>query len=190
MNRNYYMAIVLSLLLSFSCWSTAETSFNRVISFGDSLSDPGNYFTLYGEKTLQPFEPDNIPSAPYAIGGHHFSNGKTWLEQLTHILKMPTDGKAAMLGPAQFTNYAVGRSRARNISDGSVFDRYGLTDQVDAFLAVMTCLMHFSPETRNRLWERQSRTPSPRLADCMGMALVNFSYLICLISRGHRRLSG
>ena len=47
-----------------------------VTVFGDSLSDPGNVFALTGTVSKAPYAV--IPSAPYAIGGHHFSNGKTW----------------------------------------------------------------------------------------------------------------
>ncbi len=59
-----------------------------------------------------------IPSAPYAIGGHHFSNGKTWIEQ-----RPAGDVNAQSSGPAYqvtgvFTNYAVGGARARATNTG------------------------------------------------------------------------
>ena len=47
-----------------------------VTVFGDSLSDPGNVFALTGDVSNTPY--DIIPSAPYAVGGLHFSNGKIW----------------------------------------------------------------------------------------------------------------
>jgi phospholipase/lecithinase/hemolysin len=50
---------------------------NRYIVFGDSLSDPGNYYSIYGQVSEAPFAP--IPSAPYDEHGHHFSNGRTWI---------------------------------------------------------------------------------------------------------------
>ena len=90
--------------------------YSRLVFFGDSLSDPGNYFQLFGEQAVQPFEPENVPSAPYAIGGHHFTNGPTWAEQLSNSLGMAKSGSPATVAPGIFTNYAVGRSRARAIN--------------------------------------------------------------------------
>jgi len=135
MYRHRIRVPVLMIALFASGLAVAQTGFNRIIAFGDSMTDPGNYYLAYGEVSLQPYEPDNIPSAPYAVGGHRFSNGMTWLEQLAFELQMPTDGKAALLQPAHFTNYAVGRSRARVVSDGTVFSDANLSTQVSAFLA-------------------------------------------------------
>lgn len=79
MNRRIgLITLLLSTLLTASMAEGDEYSI--IITFGDSGSDPGNYFQLFGEQEIQPFEPDNIPSAPYAVGGHHFSNGETWIE--------------------------------------------------------------------------------------------------------------
>ena len=41
----------------------------RLVVFGDSLSDPGNHFIAFGQTSRAPFGP--IPDFPYAIGGHH-----------------------------------------------------------------------------------------------------------------------
>ena len=83
----------------------------EVTVFGDSLSDPGNVFALTGAISHTPYAV--IPSAPYANGGLHFSNGKTWIEQ-----RPAEDVNAQSSGPAYqvrgvFTNYAVGGARAR-----------------------------------------------------------------------------
>jgi phospholipase/lecithinase/hemolysin len=105
--------------------------FDGMVVFGDSLSDPGNHFVAY-ETTLQPpFAP--LPDYPYAIGGHHFSNGRTWIEQLSHALGMPTSGKPALRAPGVFTNYAVGRARAR--TGAAAFPHFDLSTQVQTFLA-------------------------------------------------------
>ncbi len=82
----------------------------EVTVFGDSLSDPGNVFALTGAISHTPY--DVIPSAPYAVGGLHFSNGKTWIEQ-----RPAQNVNANSSGPAYqvsgvFTNYAVGGARA------------------------------------------------------------------------------
>lgn len=95
--------------------SAFAQGFNRIVIFGDSLSDPGNHFILFGTSSRQPFAP--IPSASYDIGGHHFSNGATWAEQLAMAVGMPTSGHPATRVPGVFTNYAIGRARARVCTD-------------------------------------------------------------------------
>ena len=58
----------------------SESPYSSIVVFGDSLEDPGNAFVLTGEIATQPCAP--IPASAYAVGGHHFSNGRTWVEQL------------------------------------------------------------------------------------------------------------
>ena len=55
---------------------------HRFVVFGDSLSDPGNAFVLLRDAEIPPFD-SLIPDAPYARGAFHFSNGPTWVEQLS-----------------------------------------------------------------------------------------------------------
>ena len=111
----------------------AQGAYDGVVVFGTSLSDPGNAFVLWGEASTPPdyqLDPLLIPSAPYARGGHHFTNGRTWVEQLAGSL-----GHAGSVRPAfrsegpVATNYAVAAARARD--DGK---NLNLTAQVDAFL--------------------------------------------------------
>jgi len=115
-------------------WCQAA-SYNEAIVFGDSLSDSGNYFARFGGVSRQPYETENIPSEPYAIGGHHFTNGATWVEQLTKKLYIPKSGLPSEVSPGLFRNYAVGRSRARAALLDNVFNDVNLTTQVDLFLA-------------------------------------------------------
>ncbi len=82
-----------------------------IVVFGDSLSDPGNHFIEFDRTSLQPFGP--VPDASYAIGGHHFTNGVTWIEQMATALHMPRSGGPAFRAPCVFTNYAFGRARSR-----------------------------------------------------------------------------
>ena len=90
----------------------AASPYSEIYVFGDSLSDPGNVFVVTGEQSVRPFNADNIPDAPYARGGHHFSNGKTWVEQLSADLKLK-GGTGPALRTSAFTNYAFGAARAR-----------------------------------------------------------------------------
>ena len=137
MNRNRIISICTLAAVLFTQQLQAKDP-TQLIVFGDSLSDPGNYFALYQELEVQPYESTPtgtvfVPSAPYAIGGRHFTNGKTWIEQLAIMLGNPPAGSAAALAPGVFTNYAVGRSRARANPQG-VFNQVNLDTQVQAFL--------------------------------------------------------
>ena len=87
-----------------------DHGFSRLFVFGDSLSDPGNRFAITGETAHPPFSP--IPDAAYGVGGHHFSNGRTWVEVLAQTLNLTEWAKPANRNPA-FGNYAYGGARAR-----------------------------------------------------------------------------
>jgi phospholipase/lecithinase/hemolysin len=113
--------------------AAAERPYERIIVFGTSLSDSGNAFALRGGTNTPPdyvVDPFLVPSAPYARGGHHFSDGATWVEQFARSI-----GLAGSVSPAfrasseRATNYAVGAARA--YSDGR---NVNLSDQVNAFL--------------------------------------------------------
>ena len=100
------------------------------VFFGDSLSDPGNHYIAYGQVSRAPYQP--VPIYPYALGGHHFSNGDTWAEDLAEELDTPASGHPALRAPGEFTNYAVGRARAR--PGAPVFPDFDLGTQVATFL--------------------------------------------------------
>jgi phospholipase/lecithinase/hemolysin len=106
----------------------ADAPYSRLVVFGDSLSDPGNAFVFTGGIAVAPFQP--IPGGAYAIGGHHFSNGRTWAEQLAKDLSLPDSGKPALRNPGIFTNYAFGGARAAPGSTALV----DLSTQVTTFL--------------------------------------------------------
>src|SRR4029453_12923135 len=72
-------AILLTLAVVPETVTTAwadSTPFSRIIVFGDSLSDTGNFYHLTG----------GFPPAPYANG--RFSNGPLWIEYLADDLGM------------------------------------------------------------------------------------------------------
>ncbi|MGE5790164.1 MAG: SGNH/GDSL hydrolase family protein [Syntrophaceae bacterium] len=111
-------------------------SFEQIVVFGTSLSDPGNAFYL--KKTVSadevqltpPYDTLDqllIPGSPYAKGGHHFSNGATWIEQLARPLGLAGSVRPAFVGSGN--NYAVGGARA--YEDGV---NVNLPYQVNAFL--------------------------------------------------------
>lgn len=95
-------------LLFASAAGAGNKRFADIVVFGDSLSDPGNAFVLTGQTSRAPF--DLIPSAPYARGGLHFSNGRTWAERFATALGRRSG--AALRAPGVFSNYAIGGARA------------------------------------------------------------------------------
>jgi outer membrane lipase/esterase len=86
---------------------------------------------VFGMTSHAPFAP--VPDAPYALHGHHFSNGATWAERLSKELEVRKSGKAALRAPGVFTNYAVGRARAR--AGAPTFPQFDLGTQVGRFLS-------------------------------------------------------
>jgi phospholipase/lecithinase/hemolysin len=128
----FILALVLIVLAP--SWAGAQVTFTQIVVFGTSLSDPGNVFALTGEENTAPYDkldPFLIPSAPYARGGHHFSNGTTWIEQFAEPLGLAGNVRPAFQGANhQATNYAVGGARAWT-DTGSV----DLSEQVNRFLA-------------------------------------------------------
>jgi len=105
------------LLIGLPTVSYAQVDFDEVFIFGDSLSDAGNIYQLTGETSKAPYAV--VPTRPYAIGGHHFSNGKTWAERLARNLHDNSGGTASLQNPGKNGNYAFGGARARSGSDSS-----------------------------------------------------------------------
>src|SRR5213593_4528804 len=100
----------LALFVSAPSWAEAQSRFSGIVVFGTSLSDSGNAFALVGDSSTPPdfaLSPLLIPSAPYAKGGHHFSNGATWVEQYARSAGLSASVRPALLDPSA-TNYAVG----------------------------------------------------------------------------------
>ncbi len=114
--RNCAMAIAIVLPLSATALA-APGDFDRIVAFGDSLMDSGNAFVLTGDVATPPFDP--VPSAAYAIGGHHFSNGRTWVEALGQALGLQRSTGPSARNPGVFSNYAIGGSRARDGAAGA-----------------------------------------------------------------------
>ncbi|MBW4621056.1 MAG: SGNH/GDSL hydrolase family protein [Cyanosarcina radialis HA8281-LM2] len=115
----------LTLSLAWAQPSAAEgSSFRRLYIFGDSLSDPGNVYTLTG-RTVP-------PSPPYFQG--RTSNGPLWTEYFASNLGLlPTNlVDVDRFPPTEGINFAfVGAtSSSKNVLNGSLF---GLQQQIAAF---------------------------------------------------------
>ena len=126
------LGAVLLVLISLPMLAMAHGSRKELVVFGDSLSDPGNVFALTGGYSLPPYE--IIPTYPYLVGGFHFSNGPTWVEQLVLLggVKLTSTLPAFRL-PGVFKNYAVGGSRARG--GAGTLPEGDLSVQVQRYLA-------------------------------------------------------
>ncbi|WP_024299616.1 SGNH/GDSL hydrolase family protein [Methylomicrobium lacus] len=125
--------------------ASAQLTFSGIVTFGTSVSDPGNAFSLLAHpvsglnlegdvsQNTPPYDTLDeslVPSAPYAKGGHHFSNGATWIEQFAQGRGLAADvGPAFQSDSSKAHNYAVGGARATNYPD-----RVNLPQQVQAFL--------------------------------------------------------
>jgi phospholipase/lecithinase/hemolysin len=137
MRLRAFAGSIAATALILSAFSTPDAAspapFSRIVVFGASLSDPGNAFALRGGSNTPPdylLDPFLVPGAPYARGGHHFSNGATWVEQFARSRGLagstqPAYGSANP-GPS---NYAVAGARA--YEDGL---NVNLSAQVEAFL--------------------------------------------------------
>lgn len=117
---------------------------DRVVSFGTSLSDTGNGFiwlsdpenkacgTLHNVPPYEALDELKIPDGAYAKGGHHFTNGATWLEGLARYLALAGNARPALQNTGiEASNYAVGGARA--IADFPC--RFNLSAQRDAYFA-------------------------------------------------------
>jgi phospholipase/lecithinase/hemolysin len=133
------------LALGLANAASAQLTFNHIVVFGGSVSDPGNAFALlthpvaglsYTGNVSQNVPPYDaldetlVPDAPYAKGGHHFSNGATWIEQFALGRGFAGDVGPAFQGNGMARNYAVGGARATDYPN-----RVNLPQQVQAFLS-------------------------------------------------------
>jgi phospholipase/lecithinase/hemolysin len=132
-SRALCMSFSLMLLLVVAQSTYAgDTAYSGLVVFGDSLSDPGNVYALTGQQSVAPYD-EPVPTFPYAIGGNHFSNGKTYVERLARSLHLNVTAKATFNPEiVRATNYAVGAARARVGGPPRLLD---LTGEVNAFLS-------------------------------------------------------
>jgi outer membrane lipase/esterase len=113
--------------------AAAQPGPGPIVVFGDSLSDSGNGFALAKDNATPPDYGMGlllIPDAPYARGGHHLSNGPTWIEQLARPLGLSASVQPAFRSESPVAmNFAVGTARARPVGIAP-----SLATQVGTFL--------------------------------------------------------
>jgi phospholipase/lecithinase/hemolysin len=132
--KNGFFLGVLALALMAPSWVQAMTfEFSSIVVFGGSVSDSGNAFALTGISNRPPYDQLDaflVPTGPYSTGGHHFSNGATWIEDLAKYLGLNRNANPAFQGSSPFANnYAVGGARSTDVP--GTFD---MPEQVAAFL--------------------------------------------------------
>jgi phospholipase/lecithinase/hemolysin len=115
LNRSLLIA-VLPLVVAVPRAASAQDGPSHIVVFGASLSDSGNAFALRGGSNTAPdysVDPLLVPGRPYSRGGHHFSNGATWIEQWALAQGLEWSVRPAFQSSAAgATNYAVGGARA------------------------------------------------------------------------------
>lgn len=133
------MVALLALLPLATGVALADTGhgYTRIFTFGASFLDPGNHFALTGETATPPFYPITSTHYPpsYGVGGHRFTNGRTWVEVMAQEMKLTEWAKPAYRDPA-FGTYAFGGARARPEASPIL---PGLYDQVQAWIANGYC---------------------------------------------------
>jgi len=120
--------------------------FDRIVVFGTSLSDSGNAFVIIKNPTYYSFggcdmgTPLNvppydtldellIPDGVYARGGHHVTNGATWIEQYARSQSLAGTTRPALRSDGtKASNYAVGGAGAYTRDC-----RFNLLDQLTAY---------------------------------------------------------
>jgi len=108
-------------LLLFLLKPCMAMTIDKIIMFGDSLSDTGNVYalTLAAHKII-PQIPIIPKQPPYYQG--RFSNGPVWVEAIASSMNVP------------LLNYAYAGSWAESIKDSKWNMPFGLNIQVDAYL--------------------------------------------------------
>jgi outer membrane lipase/esterase len=139
----HILTALLALLVPVSSNALAgkDQTFSGIHAFGTSLSDEGNAFIACGGQSIPPY--DNLPAflntapgdAPYARGGHHFSNGSTWVAALAKSLGVANSALPVLQNPVG-SNYAQSGTTA--IPEGPLGPlpcRVSFGEQVDNALA-------------------------------------------------------
>jgi len=128
LKRTMVALLALLPLATGMAFADTEYGYSRLFVFGASFLDPGNQFAVTGETAHPPFDPNSFLN--YGVGGHHFSNGRTWVEVMAQEMELTEWAKPAYRDPA-FGNYAYGYARAREV-DNAIGPSLG--DQVQAWI--------------------------------------------------------
>lgn len=141
----YLIRVITLLVVSLSATLTNAqiSTIDRIVTFGASLSDTGNSFVWLSmpenqgcgiSQNVPPYDKLDVllvPDGPYALGGHHYTNGATWIEGLARYFGLAGNARPAFRNiGGNARNYAVGGARA--IANYPC--RFNLPEQVGAYL--------------------------------------------------------
>jgi phospholipase/lecithinase/hemolysin len=117
----YFIAVVMSALLWILSQCSYAVTIDKIVTFGDSLSDNGNIytFTRAAHKVL-PVVPIIPQNPPYHEG--RFSNGNVWVELLAHAMDV------------RLVDHAYGGSWIESVWDSSQIVPFSLSQQVNFYL--------------------------------------------------------
>ncbi len=116
---SHFIVLLLSALLFTN--QTYAVNLDKIILFGDSLSDTGNLYHLTKKaKKAIPLIPIIPKDPPYYEG--RFSNGPVWIEHIAKAMNLKLE------------NYAYGGSWAESFLDSSLIVPFGLDMQVNFYL--------------------------------------------------------
>lgn len=107
--------------ISFLCFfvlPSFATTIDKLVVFGDSLSDNGNMFNLTSGK---------IPRNPPYFSGH-FSNGMVWVEYVANALHFDTSNKA------EFSDYAYAKAWGSDLNDIDPLSFFTLSSEIDEYI--------------------------------------------------------
>lgn len=137
------LAVMLALLplAAGTAFADEGSGYSRMFVFGASFLDPGNQFALTGETAHPPFDPASLVS--YGIGGHHYSDGPTWVEVLAQKMGLHRWAQPAYRNPV-FGNYAYGYAFARDVDFPA---GPGLGDQVQDWIGNGNCTFSAMDDT-------------------------------------------
>lgn len=103
-----------------------EEKINRIVAFGDSLSDTNNFFN--GARWL------TAPSKTNYYSGR-FTNGKNWLDYLSDRFKLPVYNWA--IAGAATVDYDIIKGKSGYWPEGGVPKINGIRSQVDSWIRYM-----------------------------------------------------
>src|SRR3990167_1278471 len=123
--------ICLSGLVILSLASVSASAYDKVIVFGDSLSDNGNLFNLTTDLHKVKSSFPIIPKTPPYFSGR-FSNGPIWVEIVAQALNVP------------LIDYAYGGAWVEPYKDSGQLIPFSLASQVDYYMMASMTDMHKS----------------------------------------------
>lgn len=123
-----FKAAVLLTIFSIPMVASAVT-IDKIIVFGDSLSDNGNLYSIATKAHATiPGVPVIPKNPPYYEG--RFTNGPVWVESLAKNLNVP------------LSDYAYGGSWSESFPDSGLFVPFSLSMQVDFYLVYSATDLH------------------------------------------------